>query len=156
MCLDNHCILIYIICPTLQRMTLCFCAYILIWPNTKWPTGHFETLEGVQYCPVCEKRLHENCTVLSKTCVFCGSYEHSEIFKPSRKLERCKKESHNDREHWKFWLHFYLLQLHYFVFQYMWGNIHHPSAKDVLLHTIAIFITLSKDSQIFCKELIVL
>ena len=101
--------------------------------------------------PVCEKWLHENCIVLSKSCMFCGSYKHSEICKSWRKWERCKEESLNYREHWNFLLIFHFLQLHYCVFHYTRGYIHHPSAKDVLLHTVAIFITVGKDSSVFCK-----
>jgi hypothetical protein len=42
------------------------------------------------------------------------------------------------------WLQFSLLQIYYFVFQYMWGIFHHAYAKDALLHTFVMFIALSK------------
>jgi hypothetical protein len=41
-------------------------------------------------------------------------------------------------------LKLYLIKLHCFVLDYIWGIIHHTCAKDALLHTFVIFINVTK------------
>lgn len=48
-------------------------------------------------CSVCERWLHENCTVFSKTCSDCGHNNRSENLEKRNKVQRNKKESHIDR-----------------------------------------------------------
>jgi hypothetical protein len=55
-------------------------------------------------CSVCEKWLHENCTIFSKTCIDCGRNNRSRNLKNVRNLQRSKKEPHSDTEHRLFYL----------------------------------------------------
>jgi hypothetical protein len=48
-------------------------------------------------------------------------------------------------------LKLYLIQLHCFVLDYIWGIIHHTCAKDALLHTFVIFINVTKRRKYFYK-----
>jgi hypothetical protein len=83
-------------------------------------------------CSLCEKWLHENCTIFSKTCIEFGRNNHSK--KNLRNLQTSKKEPHNDTERNYFiLLRICLLQIYYFLLHYMRGIFHHSYAKYAIL-----------------------
>jgi hypothetical protein len=63
-----------------------------------------------------------------------------------RKIERSKMEMEIVTQNTDYFigLKLYLIQLHCFVLDYIWGIIHHTCAKDALLHTFVIFINVTK------------
>jgi hypothetical protein len=63
-----------------------------------------------------------------------------------RKIERSKMEVEVVIQNTDYFigLKLYLIQLHCFLLDYIWGIIHHTCAKDALLHTFVIFINVTK------------
>ena len=94
-------------------------------------------------CSLCEKWLHENCTVFSKTCIDCGRNNCYKDLKNVRNIQ--VRRSLILIQH----IIFYLITILFttnllFCITLYVGHLHQAYAKNALLHTFVIFIAVSK------------
>jgi cation transport ATPase len=87
----------------------------------------------------------KNCTVFSKTCIDCGRSNLLRILKNVRNVQRSKNESQRDTERRLFYLITTMLTTNVlFCITLYVGHLSPSIAKDALLHTVVIFVAVSK------------
>jgi hypothetical protein len=95
---------------------------------------------------VCEKWLHEIAQFSPKLALIADVTNALNVLENVRNIGRSKMEMEIVIWNTNYFIEmkFYLIQLHCFVLDYIWGIIHHTCAKDAFLHTFVTFITVTK------------